>query len=42
MEEAKTDKLPEPKTNWKRVYLLVLGWLVLFTLFMLAFTKFTS
>jgi len=42
MEQTDKKELPPDKTNWKKVYLLVAGWIVFFILFMYFFTKFTA
>jgi hypothetical protein len=44
MTESRLTDKPEPvnKTKWKRVYLLVLAFFVLFCLFMYLFTKYTA
>jgi len=33
---------PEGKTNWKKVYFLVIAFFAVFCLFMFLFTRFTS
>lgn len=42
MDQTDKKELPPDKTNWKKVYLLVIGWFALFTLFMYLFTIFTA
>lgn len=42
METTNKKELAPDPTNWKKVYLLVLGWLALFTLFMYIFTITTA
>ncbi len=38
----KDKELPPAKTNWPKVYLLVMGWFALFILLMYLFTIFTA
>lgn len=42
MKDSELKEIPPPKTNWKRVYLLVMGWFLIFILLMYAFTKLTA
>jgi len=43
MEQNKpSDESEIPDLNWKKVYILVLGWLLAFSLFMYAFSIFTA
>jgi len=42
MKEPEEKEIPQDKTNWKKVYGLVIGWFIFFTLLMYLFTIYTA
>jgi hypothetical protein len=42
MSNNQEPELPPSKTNWLRVYVLILAWMLVFILLMYAFSQFTA